>query len=136
MLSWYKIGVDDWDDRTRVSEVLKNLVSVSESASDADSDTNSCSKSCSCPFISGLIIFWRFVALIRGSALIWGSLFSLLYHLHLPEIYTLEPQQAVFSRIYNSHSYSRYGYNFTINFLIRLWVHYSFRDLTMKSVCF
>ena len=64
-------------------------------ASGTDSDTNSCPKSCPCPFISDLIIFWRFVALIRGSALIWGSLFSLLYHLHLPEIYTLEPQQAV-----------------------------------------
>ena len=33
------------------------------------------------------------------------------------------------SRIYNSHSYPRYGYDFTINFLIWLWVHYLFRDL-------
>ena len=35
-----------------VSEVLKNFVSVSESASDTNSDTNSCPKSCPCPFIS------------------------------------------------------------------------------------
>ena len=36
-----------------VSEVPKNLVSVSESDSETDSDTKSCPKSCPCPLISG-----------------------------------------------------------------------------------